>query len=100
MKESEIEAREAAGMKFAIIAALIFGLVGGIKISFFAHVSFMNFVFLQSLVSLAIFYLFCRQLDILPFIEDDHLQNRLKFGAVCMLGGIIMYIASWNYWPR
>lgn len=100
MKNTEIEAREAAGMKFAVIAAIIFGLVGGAKIEFFYHVSFMNYVFLLILVGLGMFYLFCRQLDVLPFIEDESLQTRLKVSAVSLLGALILYIASWNYWPR
>lgn len=100
MQATEIDSREAAGMKFGFYAALIFGIVGGIKVEFFSHVSFMSFTFLQVLVSLGVFYLFCRQLDVLPFIEDDKIQWHLKLSSVSFLAGLILYIASWNYWPR
>ena len=100
MQKTEIDARSAAGMKFGFYAALIFGVIGGIKVEFFYHISFMNFTFLQVLVSLGIFYLFCRQLDVLPFIEDDTLQWNLKISSGCFLSGFILYLASWNYWPR
>jgi hypothetical protein len=42
----------------------------------------------------------CRKFDVLPFIEDEELNNRLKIGAGCTLIGIVMYLSSWNYWPR
>lgn len=100
MLETEIEMREAAGMKFGIIAALLFGISGAFKVEFFYEISFMNYLFLQCLVALGILYLMCRKFDVLPFIENDDLNNRLKIGAVCTLVGIVMYISSWNYWPR
>ncbi len=100
MQQTEIESREAAGMKFGFFAALIFGIIGAIKVEFFYHVSFMSFTFLQALVSLGVFYFYCRQLDVLPFIEEDKLQSHLKISSVCFLVGVILYIASWNYWPR
>jgi hypothetical protein len=100
MQKSEIDLREAAGIKFAIFAAIIFGVIGGVKVEYFYHVSFMNYIFLQMLVSLGIFYLYCRQMDILPFLEDEALQTRLKVSAVANLAAFILYVASWNYWPR
>lgn len=100
MQKSEIDLREAAGIKFAIFAAVIFGIIGGVKVEYFYHVSFMNYIFLQTLVSLGIFYLYCRQMDILPFLEDEALQTRLKVSAVANLAAFILYVASWNYWPR
>jgi len=100
MQQSEMDLREAAGIKFAIIAAVIFGIIGGIKVEYFYDISFMNYIFLQTLVALGVFYLYCRQMDILPFLEDETLQTRLKFSAVANLAGFILYIASWNYWPR
>lgn len=100
MQETEIEKREAAGMKFGIIAAIIFGLIGAMKVEFFYKVSFMNYLFLQCLISLAILYVMCRKFDVLPFLENEELNNRLKIGAACTLVGIVTYLSSWNYWPR
>lgn len=100
MQDTEITMRQAAGMKFGIIAAIIFGIIGALKVEYFYKISFMNYLFLQGLVSLAVFYFICRSFDILPFIEDETLNNRLKFGAGAILVGIVFYISSWNYWPR
>lgn len=100
MLETEIEMREAAGMKFGIIAAVIFGIIGALKVEFFYEISFMNYLFLQCLVSLGILYLMCRKFDVLPFLENEEINNRLKIGAGCTLIGIVMYLSSWNYWPR
>lgn len=100
MQDTEITMRQAAGMKFGIIAAVIFGIIGALKVEYFYKISFMNYLFLQGLVSLAIFYVMCRSFDILPFIEDEALNNKLKFCAGANLIGIVFYIASWNYWPR
>lgn len=100
MHTTELEMREAAGIKFAIIAAIAMGIVGAMKVEFFYEVSCMNYLFLQMLVSLGIFYLCCRQLDVLPFLEDEGLQFKLKVSAVASLLGVLLYVASWNYWPR
>lgn len=100
MRDTEITYKEAAGIKFAIMGAAIFGLIGGLKVEYFYQISSMNYFYLQFLVSLGIFFLCCRQFDVLPFLEDEQLQTKLKISAGCNLAGIIIYIASWNYWPR
>lgn len=100
MENQEVKLKHIAGLKFAIMAAIIFGISGTLKIHVFQDISFINFTFLQLLVALAFFYFICRQLDVLPFLEDEEAQTRLKVSSVANLVGLVAYIASWNYWPR
>lgn len=100
MLDTELEMREAAGMKFGIISAVIFGIIGALKVEYFYKISFMNYLFLQGLICLGILYYVCRNFDIFPFLENEGLNDRLKLGAACNFIGVVIYIASWNYWPR
>lgn len=100
MRNFELKNNESAGVKYALISTFLLALVGSSKISLYPHISFINFMYMQCLISFGLCYLSCRYLNIHPFLDDDEKQSSLKFSGFLFLVGGLLYLYSWDFWPR
>lgn len=100
MRDFEIKNNESAGVKFALISTFLLTIVGSCKISLFPHIAFINYLFIQTLVCFVCCYICCRILGIVPFLQNDEHQSNLKASAFYYMVGGLLYLYSWDFWPR
>lgn len=99
MRAYELSHRDSAGIRYALFAAILFGGVGITKCTEFKEITFINFFFLQIFTCLVFYYLFSRELEIEPFLDEFH-QKKLNNAIFYLMIGGMGYITSWGYWPR
>ena len=100
MREFELSHRDSCGLLYALFGAIIYGIVGILKCTYFRTISFYNFSGIMIFACLVTFYAHSRVLEVSPFLQNPLHQKNMIIGMVCMVVAGTQYAMSWAYWPR